>query len=49
MGFYFLLRILEGGGVSVILYNLGFERWFARATLFFLTAVAIALCKPECF
>ena len=45
-GLYFLLRILESGGVGIILYNLGFERWFARGMLFSLTAVTIALCKP---
>ena len=43
LGLYFLLGILEGGRVS---YNLGFEIWFARDTLFSITTVAIALCKP---
>ena len=45
-GRYFLLRILVSVGVSIILHNLGFERWFARGMLFSLTAVTIALCKP---
>ena len=45
-GLYFLLRMLEGGGVSIICPNLGFEWWFARGTLLSITAVAIALCRP---
>ena len=43
---YFLLRVFESFGI-LILYDLAdFERWFARGTLFSLTAVTIALCKP---
>ena len=44
--FYFFLWMLEGGGITVICPNLGFERWFARGTLLSITAVIIALCRP---
>ena len=45
-GLYFFLRMLEGGGITVICPNLGFETWFARGTLLSITAVIIALCRP---
>ena len=44
-GLYFLLRILVLIGIQIP-YNLNFEQWFARGVLLFVTAMAIALCRP---
>ena len=45
-GLFLLLRILIVIGADEIFNVLDFELWFARGTLFSITAIAISLCRP---
>ena len=43
---YFILEILLGVAVMLIYSILRFDIWFIRGTLFLITAILIALCRP---